>query len=1054
MTSFVVSARSSSKQRESPSTAPQLVSPLSAFLGDSQAAAEAKDDFPVLRQQQLQQQQRKGTGPSLNPLSLNRDRDRDREIYLFSSSVVAAHIDDYLLVGKRKISTRITHDRISFARIMRLDSKDFMDFWKFCQADQTIRNLIFYKEVSFLEDNLSAMTPATQDQCNQYSRARNAGLTPSMIRFLVKESNDMPVLFSSKDPIAKLPTIPVTSVPPELKYNYETIINSFILSPNSQISVPLALRNGLFSLVTPQSGDMRTSVLDECIDVVLDFLYSDVFRRYVSAIAEYQQSQQSQTGSDNSPPTRYSMDQSGRSSSMGSSFRSRTGNGGLYDTVMTDDEFIHVSVASFGAATPRLAKRLSDHFTPSSWKEDEDVGTFNHVSSGNSRKNPGPVSRSGTINDGATVMLYVKPTYDERQFNLLMDLSGFMERKDPEPVQLEFSRSCFVKVMDTTSVSYRDFSQFAKINGWRNHINFLDQIQTLDDTLASLTPIPASNTALVKQYARARNDHAITQPLSRFIQSTPATDPSYTRLQKLPQLPPIPAHPVPASLKTTFINIYGTFIGRDSSQEIQFTLSRRPGVQSALQQDFMRPIESDLLDGCADDCLESLYENGFRAYVVGNGGKISSGNGVVPTVVAAVATGSPNIAPVSNDIVGAVSAPNGVIGGNSVASGSLKKASTVRRNNSISGSSGSSGGFFSGLFGKGRSKRNGSSVSTESKGSSPSPVAPVLMLYDLGKKEPAPKQLMDVSLTYSSFLNTMRVDGPLFKQFKMFSETDHIHGEGIGNLNFYQAVSGLEDQLAATTPSPSVDDAVTYRSVRAEGLNQTLSRFIHHVLETNPFGSGDLTTRTLLPPIPVQPVHSNLKSQCVDIFNTYVSENAPVRVSISAELRQQVKAAINDDNFATNVFNDCMDHIVKSVYSHAFMRFVGAKNISRGGLALHPYPNTSGDSVLPSAKHEPLHQSTPQASLTSILKSKSASAALPSLSVLGTGRKAGAGSLDSPRSSMDSPMSPKITATNYFGSPLAALKTARNPPPPLAPSAASRSVSRNKAVKPDKPLVV
>ncbi|KAJ3024012.1 UNVERIFIED_CONTAM: hypothetical protein HDU68_008344 [Siphonaria sp. JEL0065] len=1053
MTSFVVSARSSSKQRESPSTAPQLVSPLSAFLGDSQAAAEAKDDFPVLRQQQLQQQQRKGTGPSLNPLSLNRDRDRDREIYLFSSSVVAAHIDDYLLVGKRKISTRITHDRISFARIMRLDSKDFMDFWKFCQADQTIRNLIFYKEVSFLEDNLSAMTPATQDQCNQYSRARNAGLTPSMIRFLLKESNDMPALFTAKDPLAKLPTIPVTSVPPELKYNYETIINSFILSPHSQeVSVPITLKNGIFSLITPHGGDIRTNVLDESIDVVLDFLYSDVFKRYVSVITEYQQSHQSQTGSDNSPPTRYSMDQSGRSSSIGSSFRSRTGNGGLYDTVTTDDEFTHIT-PSFGATTPRLTKRLSDHFTPSSWKEDEDVNTFNQVSSGNNRKNPGPVSRSGIINDGATVMLYVKPAYDERQFNLLMDLSGFMERKDPEPVVLEFSRSCFVKVMDTTSVSYREFSQFAKIHGYRNHLNFLDQIQTLDDALASLTPIPTSNTALIKQYARARNDFAITQPLSRFIQSTPATDPSYTRLQKLPQLPPIPAQPVPASLKTTFINLYGTFIGRDSSQEIQFTPSRRPAVQSALQQDFMRPIESDLLDGCADDCLESLYENGFRAYVVENGGKISSGNGVVPTVVAAT-SGSPTIvgsSPVSNEIAGAVGAQNGASGGNSVSNGSLKK-SAVRRSNSISGSSGG-GSFFSGLFGKGRSKRNGSSVSTESKGISPSPVAPVLMLYDLGKKQPTPKQLMDVSLTYSSFLNTMRVDGPLFKQFKMFFETDHSHGEAIGNLNLYQAVSGLEDQLAATTISPSEDDAITYRSVRAEGLNQTLSRFIQCVLETNPFGSGDLTTRTLLPPIPVQPVHSNLKSQCVDIFNTYISENAPVRVSIPAEVREQVQIAINEDNFTTNVFNDCMDHIIKSVYSHAFMRFVGAKNISRGGLALHPYPNTSADSVLPSAKHEPLHQSIPQASLTSILKSKSASATLPSLGGLGTSRK-GSGSMDSSRSSMDSPMSPKITASNYFGSPLAALKTARNPPPPLAPSAASRSMSKNKAMKPDKPLVV
>ncbi|KAI9351500.1 hypothetical protein BDR26DRAFT_851175 [Obelidium mucronatum] len=858
-----------------------------------------------------------------------------------------------------------------------------------------------------------------------------------MIRFLLRDNVDEPSIFNSKDPIAKIPTIPVTLIPSELKYSYETIINKFILASDSQVAIPIHLKNAIFARFAQQDGEMSTNVLEECIDSVLAFVYENVFKRYVEAIAD-QSNQQSQTTLSENSGERYSIDQSGRASSLSSSFKRRSGNGGLLDSAL-DDEYSQTNGASFGAAGgtlgSRLGKRASDNFVPASWKEDDDIGpsslnqpvtgnsprSFNQPVTGNSPRTPGSSFRSVTVNEPAALMLYTKPPHDDRHLNIiLMDISGFIEHKDPHPIALEYSRACFVKLMDTSTAGYRDFSQFAKIHGYRNHIDFLDHIQKLDDTLASLTPVPpGSPPSLAKQYARARNEHAITQPLSRFIQSTPATDPSYTRLQKLPQLPPIPAHPVPSSLKTTFIDIYGTFIGRDSEQEIQFTPTRRPGVQSALQQDFSRPIESDLLDGCADDCLQVLFENAFRAYVIENGGRMN----VLPTVAA---TSSSTISANTGEFIGVGTAAP------------LRKPNSIGRSDSFKkGNSTTSGKSWW----WGRGKRHGSNSSSEVRGSN-SPTA-----------SSCADQLMDVSLTHSSFVNTMRVDGPLFKEFKQFAENDQTHPEAIGNLNFYQAMCNIEDQIAATTPADSEIDAASYRTARDEGLNQTLTRFIKYTLETNPFGSGDLTNRTLVPPIPVGPIHSNLKSQCVDIFNTYVSENAPVQVSLTSDLRRRAKTAINEENgstFTTNVFNDCMDQIVKLLYNQTFMRFVGAKNLSKGGLSLHPYASNENSSM----KHEPFHQSTPQNSLTSILKSKSVSTTTPTLSVLNTGRKplSSNGNPDSP-SVIDSPLGGRVFSSPYLGGP-PLLKVSRNPPPPLAPSSTMRSASRNKAMKPEKSLLV
>ncbi|KAJ3072406.1 hypothetical protein HDU98_003688 [Podochytrium sp. JEL0797] len=921
---------------------------------------------------------------------------------LFVSSLPTKETIDHFLIrdnslvsiGNSGTPPILQYDRLSFARTMRLDSKQFMNFWQFAAADQTIRNLIFYKEASFLEDSLAAQTAASSlDESRAYSSARNAGLTQSMIRFLVNDQIDgEPALFSSRDPISKVPRIPVGPIPAELKYSFETVINSFILSApaagaKALIAIPLELKNSVFSKFAgpnPVSQQLSTDILDACVDSVLLFLYEQVFRRYVGAVTDYQQVQLNQA----SPISETSR---GGAGSFTSSLNRRGNNGSLFlDAAMREDEFSHLGQR---VSTPRL--------------DEEEVGASSFSGPYTSdRQNSGNSSgrRESADVAPAPVFLYSIATHSERsvKINSLLDMSGFIERKDAQPVKIEYTRACFVRVMDTTSVAYRDFSKFAQKTGFKHHLLFLDQITRLDDQIASQIRVPASSSMhLPKSYARARNEFKITQHLSRFIQSTPSNSPSYAYLAKLPQLPRIPIHALPDSLQAEAIDIYGTFIGKNSEMEIEFAPGRRIQVQNLLQQTFLKELKTDLLDACADDVVGLVYEHAFCKYVKACGGSMSDSKE-------------------SGEFVGAGTAE--LIGG----SISGKAKSGFRKDSSVSATS--AGGFFAGLFGGGRKGKKPGSFSSipaspvekERVAIPMSEVTPPIsstMLYSPAERKEMVglPQTLDVSYTYSSFLNVMRVEGALFKEFKQFAQNnlplqsrpEECQSQSNGNLRLYQAVCTFEDQLAAATPSLSPEDTLNYNFARANGLTQPLSRFIQHILETNAFGSGgDLHTRTLLPRIPIHSVHSNLKTQCIDIFNTYISEaTATVETTIPPPLRQKVQSEIEHDYlipFMTDVFDACLDQVVAHLYQFEFAAFVASKNSSKGGLVLQPYGVV---------KHEPVHASSPPQGLTSILKSHGVAA--PPLNVFATRRPRddSFGSFDSPGGSVGGslvPASPRV----------------------------------------------
>ncbi|KAJ3074664.1 hypothetical protein HDU99_001688, partial [Rhizoclosmatium hyalinum] len=355
----------------------------------------------------------------------------------------------------------------------------------------------------------------------------------------------------------------------------------------------------------------------------------------------------------------------------------------------------------------------------------------------------------------------------------------------------------------------------------------------------------------------------------------------------------------PESLKTTVIDIYGTFIGRDSEQEIHFTTNtRRSTVQSALQQDFLRPIESDLLDGCADDVINELYEKVFRAFVIENGGKL---------------------------VVSESTPPSSIRG----ASGEFVRP----------GSSGA-GGFLTGLFGKG--KRSASLKSVER-------ISPAVMLFEPNSEMTAIDSPSDISHSYSSFLNVMCIESPSFREFQKFAERSSK--EFFGNLLLYQAVSTLEDRLAMITPAESSDDALTYRTARSQGLTQSMSRFIQNAIEQKDRNALDVASRVLLPSIPIKAVQQSQKPQFINIFTTYISEKAPVAVSLTPSLRQTVQAAIENDlrvPFATNLFDACLDHVILVLFETVFVGFVETKNSPRDGLVLNPFIDKPEDKIPPS----------------------------------------------------------------------------------------------------------
>ncbi|KAJ3094712.1 hypothetical protein HK100_006049 [Physocladia obscura] len=827
-------------------------------------------------------------------------------------------------------------DRIQFARTLRPESSEFMGLWMYAHTHGAGAALVFYKEAVLLLDALAAATPAPNNDrfvAERFSAARLVGLTPPVTRFLFASNKNTSNISSSSSSYI-IPPIPPTFIPPSLRYPFESLINSHILASSSASpplpGVSLKSRNALFQLVS-SNAPLPSSVLDDVLDELLIAMFEGVYAQYVHEIGEYQHNLQVIE-----IPSENTADRT-RAASSNSSYKQKNDDetSSIHQKILLAKTDRRTSAAQQSLAGDDPSPISKKDPTPSPNLKLPEVPLY-HQQQQQSQQPSQPV-----------FMLYSKVANDNsRELNRVMEFAGFKDRKDSEKLLLEFSRACFIKIMDKNSSSYKDFSQYAKANKFQNHINFYEQICKFDDMVACLTP--TVDATLVKTYSRVRNEFGITQPLSRFIKSTQDPDPTYQRLQRLPSLPSIPCSPVPNSLKTTVIDIYGTFIGRDSRQEITFSPTRRPAVQSALQQDFLRPIETDLLDGCADEVVDALYEQCFKKYVIDNGGSMVpksefAGLSVFTTVAGSVTSASST----------------------SASTGPVKKMNLKK-------SSANGEGFFTGFFNKPKQlsttlqrsdstssasfpKSNNSGVSPGYAAAVVSPVAlptqsavKIEMLYEIQPKKELTTQYMEVSKTRSSFLNAMRLDGLLFKQIVQFASSNRAEFKSFhtvledgsdtdpsaGNLKFYQAICNLEDQIASITPSENPEDAIFYRSARADGLNQSLNRFL---IQSDAI---DLTISTL-PAIPAHPISTRLRPQFINIYTTYISETAPVDVSISTVKRVSVQLAIQQENIIplmTNIFDDCIDEVMQTLYEQTFMRFVARKSVSSVGTGLSQQP--------------------------------------------------------------------------------------------------------------------
>ncbi|KAJ3233061.1 hypothetical protein HDU81_002521 [Chytriomyces hyalinus] len=883
------------------------------------------------------------------------------------TTLTSISIDDFVTHGSSpntSSNSRAAHlpDPFSFAKTMRIDSKEFMDFWKFTQSEQTIRNLIFYKEFCYLEDNLAAQTACrSPEQSSLFTRARQAGITQPILRFLIPSSSKAAV--GSRDLIHSIPRIPVTEIPQELKHAYETLIHSYVLSqpPNEINGISKEMRNALFIKVAGDSelGGLKTDALDVYVDAVVHYLYEEVFSRYVQSGSAAAAAAADTVGQISMA---FGLNHT-RAASAASFHTNRKGTpsvsagphsqGGSGTRIMLEASFqdIHMFWEPYnGGAYVSGARRSSDQGSDD-LASSSPIKKFSSEAPASMRDIVGGLS----MTPSSGVMLYTKPMRDGKQFDILMDISGFMERKDPDPVVLEYSRFCFVKVMDPNSVAYRDFSTFARLHKCSNHISFYEKTVSFDDDMAAQTAALTPQDAIM--YTRARDEFGITQSLSRFMQNTTASDASKNRFSQLPPLPRIPVHPIPEVLKPAVVDMYGTFIGRNSAQEITFTNPpRRPAIQSALQQDFMRPIESDLLDACADDVLEMLYVNVFRDFVAENsGGKSTHGARLMDPVFGTPASGRAK----EKDM-----ALPSVTGGKLMRRGNSQKSEKAS----------SGGGFLASLF-KGKKKSAGAADAAEAataaaaaaksstsvfssdmkRALSPGPAS--FMLYEISTASKYDQPVnahenLALVFTPAAFVHLMISKGTLHHQFCKFTLGDL----SAGDMRLYSAVISLEDKLACQTQARSGDEARAYRAARLQGMTHALNRFMRISLLNGSANMADFSKLTSLPLILPCPVPESLKADYLEIFSAYISGSSTVEVSLSSVARRSAQIEIEQDFLEpvkTNVFDSCMDEIVESLYKGAFYRFIslrgggGAVNSpvaaaaaatpEIGGLKLKPY---------------------------------------------------------------------------------------------------------------------
>ncbi|KAJ3201729.1 hypothetical protein HDU67_001104 [Dinochytrium kinnereticum] len=220
-----------------------------------------------------------------------------------------------------------------FARVM-VDPKLYSAFVDYVELEHCSENIQFYQELTQLEDLVASSVLASSIQeAASYESARSAGSTQSLARFLraaatamassstqstdhLDSTTNPPTLLNPASSILiTLPPLPASPAPSALRQRYLEMFQTFIAAGSSlEINVTDATRKriaaALVSITTPHStsssmqpneddpATFPSTVFDAAGDEIIDLLYRDTFKRFVTFRAK--QHSHPTTGTDGS----------------------------------------------------------------------------------------------------------------------------------------------------------------------------------------------------------------------------------------------------------------------------------------------------------------------------------------------------------------------------------------------------------------------------------------------------------------------------------------------------------------------------------------------------------------------------------------------------------------------------------------------------------------------------------------------------------------------------------------------------------------------------------
>ncbi|KAJ3410376.1 hypothetical protein HDV05_003854 [Chytridiales sp. JEL 0842] len=204
-----------------------------------------------------------------------------------------------------------------FARVL-VDEALFEAFGGFVELEHCSENILFYKELALLEDLAASCTPASSlTDASEYESARSAGATQVLARFLkatpsgatttqtaTTTTSSITTVQPATTILTTLPPLPASQkVPAKLVQIYIDFCKFFFLPGSThEVNVTASTRRKILSCVMPkegeesggggdvqQGGEFDIRVFDAAADEVLELLYKDTFKRFVSVRSKQQQ---------------------------------------------------------------------------------------------------------------------------------------------------------------------------------------------------------------------------------------------------------------------------------------------------------------------------------------------------------------------------------------------------------------------------------------------------------------------------------------------------------------------------------------------------------------------------------------------------------------------------------------------------------------------------------------------------------------------------------------------------------------------------------------------